>query len=599
QKYIEQRSQNERVVMVVSGRLGQAIVPSIHKIRQIISIYVYCIDKERNKQWAVNFPKVKAAVVQLDELVSRIKDDYKIQKIVEEPLSINTFTTGSGAGKATSGVNGKFVFSQALIDCLLRLKSTERDTKELIEICKKEYEDNDKELSNLREFRKNYSPNEVLRWYTRESFFYKTLNAVLRTENIHMIFLFRAFISDIQRQLKNHQTKNPLQVYRGQKISTDELKILKQFRGQFISVNSFFSTSTDYRQALKFLKGSNATENLEPVLFEIVADPNVATTKPFADISAFSELSVSLRASSTDIHPNAKWAQNGIIVAGGNGEGNGTNQLSYPCGLYVDDDQTIYVADCVNHRIMEWKSGATNGKVVAGANGYGNGAHQLSGPVDVIIDKESDSLIISDGGNNRVVRWPRRNGTSGKTIISNIYNSGLTMDENGSLYVVDEKRHEVRRYKIDDTKGTVVAGGNGKGNRLDQLSLPSCVFLDRDHSVYVSDCENHRVMKWEEDATQGIVVAGGQGKGNSLTQLKEPDGVVVDQLGTVYVADFRNYRIMSWPKGATQGSVIVGGNGKGAQPNQFRCPACLSFDRHGNLYVVDWGNQRVQKFNIE
>ncbi|CAF5088812.1 unnamed protein product, partial [Rotaria sp. Silwood1] len=91
--------------MVVSGRLGQAIVPSIHKIRQIISIYVYCIDKERNKQWAVNFPKVKAAVVQLDELVSRIKDDYKIQKIVEEPLSINTFTTGSGAGKATSGVN--------------------------------------------------------------------------------------------------------------------------------------------------------------------------------------------------------------------------------------------------------------------------------------------------------------------------------------------------------------------------------------------------------------------------------------------------------------------------------------------------------------
>ncbi|CAF4930384.1 unnamed protein product [Rotaria sp. Silwood1] len=291
QKYIEQRSQNERVVMVVSGRLGQAIVPSIHKIRQIISIYVYCIDKERNKQWAVNFPKVKAAVVQLDELVSRIKDDYKIQKIVEEPLSINTFTTGSGAGKATSGVNGKFVFSQALIDCLLRLKSTERDTKELIEICKKEYEDNDKELSNLREFRKNYSPNEVLRWYTRESFFYKTLNAVLRTENIHMIFLFRAFISDIQRQLKNHQTKNPLQVYRGQKISTDELKILKQFRGQFISVNSFFFTSTDYRQALKFLKGSNATENLEPVLFEIVADPNVATTKPFADISAFSELS--------------------------------------------------------------------------------------------------------------------------------------------------------------------------------------------------------------------------------------------------------------------------------------------------------------------
>ncbi|CAF1438779.1 unnamed protein product [Rotaria sp. Silwood1] len=305
-----------------------------------------------------------------------------------------------------------------------------------------------------------------------------------------------------------------------------------------------------------------------------------------------------MHASSIDIHPNAKWAQNGITVAGGNGYGSGTNQLSLPLGLYIDDDQTIYVADWYNHRIVEWKSGATNGKVVAGGNGEGNEAHQLNRPVDVIIDKESDSLIISDRGNRRVVRWPRQNGTHGETIISNIACVGLTMDENGYLYVVDDEKHEVRRYKIGDTKGTVVAGGNGQENRLDQLSKPTYVFVDREHSVYVSDRENDRVMKWEEDATQGIIVAGGQEQGNSLTQLNHPYGVVVDQLGTVYVADLLNHRIMRWPKGATQGSVIVGGNSKGAQSNQLDRPIGLSFDRHGNLYVVDWGNDRVQKFNI-
>ncbi|CAF5161289.1 unnamed protein product, partial [Rotaria sp. Silwood1] len=142
-----------------------------------------------------------------------------------------------------------------------------------------------------------------------------------------------------------------------------------------------------------------------------------------------------------------------------------------------------------------WKSDATNGKVVAGGNGQGNGAHQLNCPVDVIIDKESDSLIISDRWNSRVVRWPRRNGTRGETIISNISCFGFTMDDNGYLYIVDAEEHEVRRYKIGDTKGTVVAGGNGKGNRLDQLSNPRYVFVDRDHSVYISDCYNHRVMK--------------------------------------------------------------------------------------------------------
>ncbi|CAF4573317.1 unnamed protein product [Didymodactylos carnosus] len=106
-------------------------------------------------------------------------------------------------------------------------------------------------------------------------------------------------------------------------------------------------------------------------------------------------------------------------------------------------------------------------------------------------------------------------------------------------------------------------------------------------------------MKWVEGAKQGIVVAGDQGEGNGLTQLSYPEGVVVDQLGTVYVADQGNHRIMRWPKGVTKGSVIVGGNGGGGQSNRLNGPIGLSFDRHSNLYVVDYRNHRVQKFNID
>ena len=145
---------------------------------------------------------MKSVIVELDELISRITADHKIQKKVEEPLSINIFTTNVGGGKSTTGLNGQFVFSQVLIDCLLRLKSTQTDKNEFINLCKTEYEGNHSELNNLREFEEEYSSNKVLWWYTRESFFYKTLNAALRTQNIHMIFLFREFISDIHRQLQ-------------------------------------------------------------------------------------------------------------------------------------------------------------------------------------------------------------------------------------------------------------------------------------------------------------------------------------------------------------------------------------------------------------
>ncbi|CAF5026536.1 unnamed protein product [Rotaria sp. Silwood1] len=272
------------------------------------------------------------------------------------------------------------------------------------------------------------------------------------------------------------------------------------------------------------------------------------------------------------------------------------DQLSAPNGLCVDNDQIIYIAECPNHRIAEWTCGATTGRVVAGGNGKGNRSDQLSGPADVIIDKERDSLIICDYHSKRVVRWPRQNDITGETIISNVGCWGLTMDDDGFLYVVDYDNHEVRRYRMGESQGTVVAGGNGQGNRLDQLNQPTYVFVDYDHSVYVSDCENHRVMKWMEGAKQGIVVAGGRGQGNCLTQLSNPRGIIVDQLGTVYIADHKNHRIVRWPQAATQGNIIVGENGGGSDLNQLSAPIGLSFDQEGipNIPVkVRWAKNGV------
>ncbi|CAF1394351.1 unnamed protein product [Rotaria sordida] len=244
--------------------------------------------------------------------------------------------------------------------------------------------------------------------------------------------------------------------------------------------------------------------------------------------------------------------------------------------------------------------GDTNGRVVAGGNATGNRLDQLNGPIDVLIDKETNSLIICDSRNRRVVRWSRRSGTTqGEIFIDNISCWGLAMDDQRYLYISDTDKHEVRRYQIEDKNGTIVAGGNGKGAGLNQLNIPTYIFIDQQQTVYVSDRGNHHVMKWNKGEKEGIVAAGGQGDGNALTQLSSPTGLFVDTLGTIYVADFGNHRVMRWPKGAKQGTVIVGGNGKGEGANQFYDPIGLSFDTHNNLYVVDNENNRVQRFSIE
>ncbi|CAF4202783.1 unnamed protein product [Rotaria sp. Silwood2] len=301
-----------------------------------------------------------------------------------------------------------------------------------------------------------------------------------------------------------------------------------------------------------------------------------------------------------NIPVNARWTQNGVTVAGGHGEGSTTNELSCPQGLFVDDDQTMVIAEYGNHRIIQWKMGDTNGQVVAGGNGEGKRLDQLNCPTDLLIDKEMDCLIICDYWNRRVVRWSRRRGTNqGEILIDNIKCGGLAMNDQRYIYISDVEKHEVRRFEIEDKNGTLVAGGNGKGAGLNQLNVPGYIFVDQQHTVYVSDRDNYRVMKWNKGAKEGIVVAGGQGEGSSLTQVWSPYGLFVDTLGTIYVADLGNNRVMRWPKGAKQGTVIVGGNGEGEGANQLKYPVGFSFDRQGNLYVVDTNNNRVQRFSIE
>ncbi|CAM4922448.1 unnamed protein product [Rotaria socialis] len=123
-----------------------------------------------------------------------------------------------------------------------------------------------------------------------------------------------------------------------------------------------------------------------------------------------------------------KWAPrstNGTLVAGiGNGTaGNGTNQLSYPLGIYVDQRMALYIADAFNGRIQKWLSGASTGTTVGGANG------QLRFPTDVSVDNYGTIYALSGGGLYRF--YP--GSTSGTIIISSYTESfGFKFDSVGT-----------------------------------------------------------------------------------------------------------------------------------------------------------------------
>ena len=94
--------------------------------------------------------------------------------------------------------------------------------------------------------------------------------------------------------------------------------------------------------------------------------------------------------------------KNGIVVAGGNGQGNQLNRLNWPTCLFVDEEQTVYVSDLNNHRVMKWNKGTNEGIAVAGGQGEGSTFTQVSYPQGLFVDT-SGTIYVVDAWNDRIV----------------------------------------------------------------------------------------------------------------------------------------------------------------------------------------------------
>lgn len=224
-------------------------------------------------------------------MISRIKADQRARVKSEEPLAINYIidtTAGTNRDQSVMELNGEFVHFSLLIDVLIRCKITAHDKSNLINICTEKYADDENELININEFRRQYSSDRAVWWYTRDSFLYRMLNKALRVQNIGLLFLFRGVIGNIYQQLQRHQCNFALTVYRGQIMSRNEREKIQNSIEKFLSINSFFSTSHDRQRALRFLRGYETSDDLERILFVIEANPGVVQSKPFADIDSLS-----------------------------------------------------------------------------------------------------------------------------------------------------------------------------------------------------------------------------------------------------------------------------------------------------------------------
>jgi tetratricopeptide (TPR) repeat protein len=292
----------QRITFIVSNLFGPHVVPLIHDVPQIQTIYVYCRDRQVAESWTKSYPKVSSIFTKKETLLRQICDDIGACSNDDDmPISVFHLEERQNSLQNLSEESAKFMWYQSIL-MVLRLMAKYYNSKtEMIVECRANYHNDEIEKKKINDFELNYAPTKAFWWYTSDSFVYRLLNKALRTQNIEIIFKFRFFINDLHNQiqqlyqqyLSTHSShkKNHLIVYRGQRMTVCELNLLKNNVKQLISMNSFLSATTIREIAEIFADTSdqcNEPSPLQSVLFTIdIRDFNKDTTA-FAFIQNYS-----------------------------------------------------------------------------------------------------------------------------------------------------------------------------------------------------------------------------------------------------------------------------------------------------------------------
>lgn len=210
----------------------------------------------------------------------------------------------------------------------------------------------------------------------------------------------------------------------------------------------------------------------------------------------------------------------------------GTFPLKLPLGLEVGPDETIYVADAGQSRVVSYDS---NGGLVGSFGGQG----VLDNPVDVAISPDGRSIYVADTARQQVVVLEAGSGA----LVLEIGQFGdqegqfngptsLCFSPEGELYVVDQLN---ARVQVFDLAGEYLDSFGGRGVGFGNFVRPKDIAIDEVGFIYVTDFAFNNLQLFDVDfSLLTFIGSGGYGPGQffgaSGVAVRGDEIVVVDQL---------------------------------------------------------------------
>ena len=270
---------HQPICLITAGSFGVSMIPLIHSIDQLHSIFVFCLNKSRYDPMKQRYKKIHRIVNTYHELIIDLQ--IYLESVNESGVQIELFDLEQlkrlrqldcsptfshltckifdemkqCSLRDLSKADTFFLWLKLLTSVLQKVHHTRESMSEMLEKCREYYKGNPQELAKIDEFERTYTKDKAIFWYTTPTFVSKLINKALRTEDFHALYICRAFIADLSEQLHQEYEEykqlliefdQPLAqwtVFHGRAMSKEEIDVFIDKQGQLISLNGFLSTS--------------------------------------------------------------------------------------------------------------------------------------------------------------------------------------------------------------------------------------------------------------------------------------------------------------------------------------------------------------------